>query len=49
MNEYEDPNVDPPAQPDLNRVIRRIVAENPRIMRFEIEWSKHEGNSNFNP
>ena len=34
VNEYVDPSVEPPAQPQLEQIQRRIMAENPRIMRF---------------
>lgn len=45
INEYEDPNAEVPAQIQLQKIRRRIIAENPRIMRFEIEWVKQEGSS----
>ena len=48
VNEYEDNGMEVPPMPDLSKITRKIVAENPRIMRFEIEWNKHEGDSGFN-
>lgn len=47
-NEYDDPNMELPPQPILERIRRNIMSENPRIMRFEIEWAKREGNSGLN-
>lgn len=49
VNEYEDNLTEPPPQLQLDKIRRNIIAENPRIMRFEIEWAKHEGNSGQNP
>ena len=34
VNEYVDQSIEPPPQPQLDRTQRRIMAENPRIMRF---------------
>ena len=47
-NEYVDQTIEPPPQPQLDRIQRRIMAEEPRIMRFEIEWAKQEGSANHN-
>ena len=41
-NEYENPelNENPPPQPIVNQLNRFILAENPRISNFQIEWVK---------
>ena len=41
VNEYIDNSVEPPPQPQLDQIQRRVNCENPRIMRFEIDWDKH--------
>lgn len=33
-NHYDDPNMEPPPHPVLEKVTRNIMANNPRIMRF---------------
>jgi histone chaperone ASF1 len=39
-NEYDSEELknDPPAQPDISRVVRNILAEKPRVTRFAIKW-----------
>jgi hypothetical protein len=37
--------IEPPKNIALGELKRFILAENPRIFRFEIEWTKHEGNA----
>lgn len=34
VNEYADQTIDPPPQLQFDRIQRRIMADNPRIMRF---------------
>lgn len=29
-------------------ISRKIITESPRVMRFDIEWIKHEGSSEYN-
>ena len=47
-NEYDDPTFEPPPHPILERIRRNIMADNPRIMKFEIEWVEKEGKSDLN-
>lgn len=38
-----------PDQPlKIQSISRKIIAENPRVLRFDIEWNKQEGNSGYN-
>jgi hypothetical protein len=39
--------VEPPKNINLADLRRFILAENPRIFRFEIEWAKNEGNAYY--
>ncbi|CAF9913546.1 MAG: Histone chaperone asf1 [Gomphillus americanus] len=43
-NEYdsEELNAEPPAKPDVERVLRNILAEKPRVTRFAIKWDSDE-------
>ena len=38
--EYDDPelNENPPATPDITRLTRHILAEKPRVTKFQIDW-----------
>ena len=38
--EYEDQemNENPPANPDIPRLTRHILAEKPRVTKFHIDW-----------
>lgn len=38
--EYDTPemNENPPARPDISRLTRHILAEKPRVTKFQIEW-----------
>lgn len=40
-NEYDSVELtnDPPAKPILERVLRNVLAEKPRVTRFAIKWS----------
>lgn len=39
-NYYDDPllNENPPAEPQAAQIMRQILADKPRVTRFEIEW-----------
>lgn len=39
-NEYEDPEMteNPPSEPDLEKLKRNILASNPRVTKFKINW-----------
>jgi hypothetical protein len=38
-----------PDQPlKIESISRKIISENPRVLRFDIEWNKQEGNSGYN-
>ena len=41
-NEYEDIELqnNPPNPPILNRIVRNILAEKPRVTRFPIQWDQ---------
>lgn len=39
--------MEPPKNINLADLRRFILAENPRIFRFEIEWAKNEGNAYY--
>ncbi|KAK4612257.1 Histone chaperone ASF1 [Fulvia fulva] len=43
-NEYTDPamNEEPPAKPDLDKIRRNILADKPRVTRFQIKWDSEE-------
>ena len=38
--EYDDPemNENPPAPPQIDRLTRHILAEKPRVTKFQIDW-----------
>ena len=42
-NEYEDEAMreDPPANPQIDKLMRNILADKPRVTKFPIDW---EGN-----
>lgn len=52
-NLYEDPemNENPPAEPDIAKLIRHILVEKPRVTKFQIEWDQDylKMNSENNP
>lgn len=38
-----------PDQPlKIESISRKIIAENPRVLRFDIEWNNQVGNSGYN-
>lgn len=43
-NEYTDPsmNEEPPAKPDFDKIRRSILADKPRVTRFQIKWDSEE-------
>ncbi|GIZ48068.1 hypothetical protein CKM354_001114300 [Cercospora kikuchii] len=43
-NEYVDAsmNDDPPAKPEIEKIRRTILAEKPRVTRFQIKWDSEE-------
>ncbi|KAK6349847.1 Histone chaperone asf1 [Orbilia brochopaga] len=43
-NEYDDPmlNTEPPKQPVLDRIVKNVLAEKPRVTRFAIKWDSEE-------
>lgn len=43
-NEYVDPamNEEPPAKPVLDKLRRNILADKPRVTRFQIKWDSEE-------
>jgi histone chaperone ASF1 len=43
-NEYVDPtmNEEPPAKPDMDKIRRNILADKPRVTRFQIKWDSEE-------
>lgn len=45
-NEYEDPEMkeNPPEKPELNKVIRNILSEKPRVTRVPIKWDNVDEN-----
>lgn len=54
-NEYTDPDLreNPPVKPDFSKLQRNILASNPRVTRFHINWDdsseKMEDTENTNP
>ncbi|XP_061625510.1 histone chaperone asf1b-B [Phyllopteryx taeniolatus] len=54
-NEYTDPELreNPPLKPDYSKLHRNILASNPRVTRFQINWEglaeKMENNENLDP
>lgn len=45
-NEYEDPEMkeNPPEKPELDKVIRNILSEKPRVTRVPIKWDNVDEN-----
>lgn len=43
-NEYNDPalNEEPPAKPIIEKIRRNILADKPRVTRFQIKWDSEE-------
>ncbi|KAK6357320.1 Histone chaperone asf1 [Orbilia javanica] len=43
-NEYDNAemNAEPPKQPQIDRLIKNILAEKPRVTRFSIKWDSEE-------
>lgn len=43
-NEYVDPamNEEPPAKPEMDKIRRNILADKPRVTRFQIKWDSEE-------
>lgn len=43
-NEYTDPsmNEEPPAKPEMDKIRRNILADKPRVTRFQIKWDSDE-------
>lgn len=43
-NEYMDPsmNEEPPAKPEFDKIRRSILADKPRVTRFQIKWDSEE-------
>lgn len=43
-NEYMDQsmNEEPPAKPDMDKIRRNILADKPRVTRFQIKWDSDE-------
>jgi hypothetical protein len=39
-NEYEDPELrdNPPPEPNFNKLVRTIAADQPRVTKFKINW-----------
>ncbi len=39
-NEYDDPELkdNPPAEPQFNKLVRTIAADQPRVTKFKINW-----------
>ncbi|UYV62156.1 ASF1A, partial [Cordylochernes scorpioides] len=50
-NEYTDPEMreNPPPQPCFEKLQRNILATNPRVTRFKIEWDDNPGVENIPP
>ncbi|CAN8010848.1 unnamed protein product, partial [Ixodes pacificus] len=44
-NEYADPDLkeNPPSSPHFDRLQRNILATNPRVTRFKIDWDDNPG------
>ncbi len=49
-NMYEDPVLieNPPEKPDLSKLVRHILVDQPRITRFQIEWGEKMMDENTN-
>ena len=49
-NFYDNPELqeNPPTKPDLTKLVRHVLAENPRITRFQINWDE-VNNENMPP
>jgi histone chaperone ASF1 len=39
-NYYEDPemNENPPQKPEIEKLVRHILVEKPRVTKFQIDW-----------
>uniref|UniRef100_T1JK92 Histone chaperone asf1 n=1 Tax=Strigamia maritima TaxID=126957 RepID=T1JK92_STRMM len=50
-NEYSDPELreNPPAIPQFDKMHRNILATNPRVTRFKIDWDDNPGDENVAP
>ncbi|XP_072023675.1 histone chaperone asf1b-B-like [Amphiura filiformis] len=50
-NEYLDPEMKetPPMQPQWDQVTRNILASNPRVTRFNIDWEENSENNENKP
>lgn len=50
-NEYTDPELkeNPPSTPQFDRLQRNILATNPRVTRFKIDWDDNPGVENIPP
>lgn len=50
-NEYMDPELkeNPPAVPQFEKMQRNILATNPRVTRFKIDWEDNPGEENVPP
>jgi len=46
-NEYNDPELkeNPPAVPQFDKLLRNILATNPRVTRFKIDWDEGAASS----
>jgi histone chaperone ASF1 len=49
-NEYGDPELkeNPPSVPQFDKLIRNILATNPRVTRFKVDWDDQTGSSSKN-
>ena len=47
-NFYEDPemNENPPAEPEIPKLVRHILVEKPRVTKFQIEWDQEFSSMN---
>ncbi|XP_014664646.1 PREDICTED: histone chaperone ASF1A-like [Priapulus caudatus] len=45
-NEYSDPELreNPPSQPEFDKLARNILASDPRVTRFKVDWGDESGN-----
>lgn len=50
-NEYTDPELkeNPPSTPQFDKLQRNILATNPRVTRFKIDWDDNPGVENIPP
>ena len=49
-NEYTDPELreNPPSVPQFDKLQRNILATNPRVTRFKIDWCDNQENESVN-